>query len=62
MIIETTSTGFAAITGSFDTLTELMGDVWGMMTSNELLTLFLAVSLLAVGVGVFRMIKRAARR
>ena len=32
-----------------------------MMTSNALLTLFLGVSLLGVDVGVFRMIKGAAR-
>ena len=31
------------------------------MTSNPLLSLFLAASLLGVGVGVFRKIKRASR-
>lgn len=51
-----------AVLGSVDTLTALMGHVWTLMTSNPLLTLFLAVSLISVGVGVFRMIKRAARR
>ncbi len=48
--------------GSMETLTTLMTHVWTLMTSNPLLTLFLAVSLIAVGVGVFRMIKRAARK
>lgn len=44
-----------------DTVTSLMGEVWTLMTSNPLLTLFLAVSLISVGVSVFRRIKRAAR-
>lgn len=59
---ETTTGGFDSVMGSFDTLSTLMGKVWTLMTSNALLTLFLAVSLLGVGVAVFRMIKRAARR
>jgi hypothetical protein len=45
---------------STSTLSTLMGTVWTMMTSNPLLTLFLAVGLLGVGVAVFRMIKGAA--
>lgn len=48
--------------GSMDTLVELTGQVWNLMTSNALLTLFLAVSLISVGVGVFRMIKSPAKR
>lgn len=55
------SSGFEAVIASMSTLTSLMGQVWTMMTSNALLTLFLGVSLLGVGVGVFRMIKGAAR-
>ncbi len=55
------TTGFEAISASMSALTSLMGQVWTMMTSNALLTLFLGVSLLGVGVGVFRMIKGAAR-
>lgn len=51
-----------AVLSSVDTLVSLMTKVWTLMTSNPLLTLFLAVSLIAVGVSVFRMIKGAARR
>lgn len=51
-----------AVLGSMDTLVDLVGDVWTLMTSNPLLTLFLAVGLIAVGVSVFRMIKNASRR
>lgn len=43
------------------TITDLVTSVWELMTSNPLLSLFLAVSLLGVGVGVFRKIKRASR-
>lgn len=46
---------------STSTLTTLMGNVWTMMTSNPLLTLFLAVAVLSVGVGVFKMIKGASK-
>ena len=61
-VIPETSTGMDAVLGSVDTITTLMTHVWTLMTSNPLLTLFLAVSLISVGVGVFRMIKRAARK
>ena len=61
---ETTSavTGFDAVTEAMPMLTTLMNQVWTLMTSNPLLALFLAVSLLGIGVGVFRTIKRSARR
>lgn len=59
---ETPATGFEAVVSSMDTLGTLMGKVWTLMTGNALLTLFLAVSLLSVGVSVFGMIKRAAHR
>ncbi len=52
----------AAVLGSMDTITSLMSNVWTMMTSNALLTLFLATGLISVGVSVFLSIKRAARR
>lgn len=53
---------FTAVMGSMSTLSSLMTQVWNIMTSNPLLVLFLAVMLLGIGVSVFRMIKRAARR
>lgn len=57
---DTTGGGFDSVLSSFDTLGTLMSRVWGLMTANPLLTLFLAVSLLGVGVSVFRMVKHAA--
>lgn len=44
------------------TVTDLVGNVWTLMTSNPLLLTFLCVSLLGVGIGVFRMIKGAAHK
>nr|WP_325296711.1 hypothetical protein [uncultured Dysosmobacter sp.] len=51
----------SAVIGSMSTVTELMTSVWDMMTSNPLLTLFLAVGLIGVGVTVFKKVKRAAK-
>ena len=59
---EPATTGIDAVMGSMETLVDLTGQVWTLMTSNALLSLFLAVSLISVGVSVFRMIKNAAKR
>lgn len=53
--------GMSAVLGAFDTVTSLMNSVWELMTSNPLLTLFLAAGLLSIGVGAFRKIKSAAK-
>ena len=55
------SGGMSAVLGAFDTVVSLMNKVWELMTSNPLLTLFLAAGLLTIGVRVFRQIKRAAK-
>jgi len=52
----------AAVLGAMDTVTSLMGEVWTLMTSNSYLTLFVAAALIPIGVGIFRSIKRAARK
>lgn len=53
--------GMPAVLGAFETVTSLMNSVWTLMTSNPLLTLFLAAGLLSIGVRAFRQIKRAAK-
>lgn len=53
--------GMTAILGSMATLTSLMSSVWQVMTANPLLTVFLAASLLTVGISIFKRIKRAAK-
>lgn len=55
------ASGMPAVLGAFDTVTSLMNSVWTLMTSNPLLTLFLAAGLLTIGVRAFRQIKRAAK-
>lgn len=42
-------------------VTSLVNSVWDLMTSNPLLSVFLAAGMLSVGVMVFGMIKNAAR-
>lgn len=42
-------------------LVEVMGEVWKVMTSNPLLLVFLAGSLFAVGIRIFRKVKSAAK-
>ncbi len=58
---EGAATGMAAVLGAMDTVTDLMGNVWELMTSNPYLTLFVAAALIPIGVRVFRSIKHAAR-
>lgn len=59
---ETVVTGMEAVTAAFPTITELVTAGWTMMTSNPYLTVFLAAGLLGVGIGVLKMVKRAAKR
>lgn len=50
-----------AVMGAMDTIVQLMGKVWELMTSNPLLTLLVATALIPVGVGAFCAIRNAAR-
>lgn len=56
-----TTTGMAAVMAAVDTITELMGKVWDLLTANPLLTLFVAASLLPVGIALFTALRNAAR-
>ena len=56
------STGFNAIMNEWSHLTTLMNNVFNLMTSNSYFALFLAMSLLSAGIGVFLRVKRASRR
>lgn len=51
----------SAITGATNTITTLVGDIFDMITSNPLLCVFVAAGLLAVGIRVFKQLKRASR-
>lgn len=55
------ATGMTAVLGAVDTITSLLGNVWELLTSNPLLTLFVAAGLLPVGIGLFTSLRNAAR-
>lgn len=57
----TTPTGMEAILAGTSTLTTLVGDVFTLMTANPLLTLFLASSVIGIGIGLFRRLRKASR-
>ncbi len=56
-----TTGGMRAVMSAVDTITQLMGKVWDLLTSNPLLTLFVAASLLPVGIALFTSLRNAAR-
>ena len=56
-----TTGGMSAVMGSVDTIIELSGKVWELLPSNPLLTLFVAASLLPVGIALFTSLRNAAR-
>ena len=50
-----------AITTGVSTVTTLVGDVFGMITGNPVLTVFLGFGLVGGAIGVFRKLKSSAR-
>lgn len=55
------SGGMSAVMSAVDTIVQLMGKVWDLLTSNPLLALFVAASLLPVGIALFTSLRNAAR-
>lgn len=51
----------AAVLAAMDTVVELMGKCWDLMTSNPLLALCVAAGLLPIGIGIFTSLRNAAR-
>ena len=51
----------AAVMSAMDTVIDLSGKVWELMTSNPVLAVFVAASLIPVGVTIFVSIRNAAR-
>ena len=43
-----------AITSGVSTITEVVGSVWTLMTSNPLVMVFVGAGLLGVGIGIIR--------
>ena len=56
-----TTGGMSAVMSAVDTIIELSGKVWELLISNPLLTLFVAASLLPVGIALFTSLRNAAR-
>lgn len=54
-------TDFGRVFFAMEDLVDIMVRVWLVMTSNPLLLVFLAGSLLALGVRIFRKVKGAAK-
>ena len=59
--ITTTAGGMAAVMSAMDTVIDLSGKVWELMTSNPVLAVFVAASLIPGGVTIFVSIRNAAR-
>ena len=50
-----------AVTTGISTVTTLVGDVFDMITSNPVLTVFLGFVLVGGAIGVFRKLKSSAK-
>ncbi len=46
--------GETSITSGISTITEVVGSVWTLMTSNPLVMVFVGAGLLGVGIGIIR--------
>lgn len=51
----------SAVMTSVDTVVTLLEKCWTLMTSNPLLTLFVAAGLLPVGISIFCALRNATR-
>lgn len=51
-----------SITSGVSTITELVSQVWSLMTGNPLIMVFVGGSLLAVAIGVIRKLIRSFKR
>ena len=49
----------ASITSGVSTVTEVFGNVWTLLTGNPLCMVFVGASLLGLGIGLFRKLKRS---
>lgn len=58
---DTAVTALTMLESATTVATQAISSVWGAITGNALLQFYVGVSILFVGVGLFRKIKRAAR-
>lgn len=50
-----------SITSGIPTVIEIFGQCWDLMLANPLIMVFVGTSLIGVGVGIFRKLRRATR-
>ena len=55
------SGSLTSIVSATDTVTSMINKAWTVMTSNELLRVYVAAGLLSVGIGFFGYLKRQSR-
>lgn len=53
--------GLSAVMSAMDTVIQLLGKCWDLMTSNPFLAVCVAAGLLPVGIGIFISLRNAAR-
>ena len=58
---EVATTTLSPVIEAMGVIVELLGQVWLVMTANPLLVVFLASSLLVVGIKMFKKVKSAAK-
>jgi hypothetical protein len=57
-VVSTVSSGMTEVTAGITSLGTIMGSVVTMITGNPILCVFLAASVVTLGIGLFRKLKR----
>lgn len=55
------SDGATTITSGISTVVEVFGQCWDLMLANPLIMVFVGTSLIGVGIGVFKKLKKGVR-
>lgn len=53
--------GATTITSGISTVVEVFGQCWDLMLANPLIMVFVGTSLIGVGIGVFKKLKKGVR-
>lgn len=56
-----TGTDTTAITGGFETVTSIMGDIWTFMIGNPLMCCYMAIGIAAASAGLIKKFRRSSR-
>lgn len=55
------ATDTTAITGGFETVTSIMGDIWTFMIGNPLMCCYMAIGIAAAAAGLIKKFRRSSR-